>query len=160
MIIDLLTSLSSEQVVTATAPTEDHMNIAGAGHIGAAADINRALGTGRPLYVAVVLRDVAGVIAADTSIQFDLQTDEDDAFGSPTTVVSSRTLTGDTEIFSGQKLVLSIPPGVVLESFLRGNYTVVVGTGGSPSVTVDAFITDDQTFDHTTYPDATEGVTV
>lgn len=123
MFLDALQLYSDAQALTATAVSTnviDHRQ-------------DRNLGIGEPLMVVVTV-DVA---LAGTSPTFavTLQTDDNEAFSSPTTVATSAT---QTSAAAGSKLVLFVPADLVIERYTRLSYTL---GGTTPSITVTAFLT-------------------
>ncbi|MGE0367051.1 MAG: Bbp16 family capsid cement protein [Phycisphaerales bacterium] len=142
MIFDKLMAFADSQTVTggSTTASTDYANL------GSAA---RKLGSGRPLWAVVKIINKSGGDGSDT-FTFSVQTDDNTSFSTPTTIAASPTVTGIANIAVGQQIVIPIPIGVAFEQYVRIGYAVTADA----VLTVDAFITDQEPYDHTIYPDA------
>lgn len=120
--IDAQNYFSDAQALTATAAST---NLIDHGQ-------DRNIGIGTPLAVVVTV-DVA---MAGTSPTFavTIQSDDNSAFSSPGTVITSPTYTA---LAAGQQLVIPVPADTATERFTRLNYTL---GGTTPTVTVTAYL--------------------
>lgn len=127
MIIDRFNVFSDAQEVTASAgSTIVDLNAAGAVEA-------------KPLYLHIKVND--GVTASGSAtVAFALQTDDDEAFGSATTLWTSSAI-GKATLVDGYQVVRLPINGMALERYLRVYYTVATGplTGGK----FDAFLSAD-----------------
>jgi hypothetical protein len=132
MIFSIEQTFSDEQVVTATAPST---NVIDLGEITTVANApvahERNLGNGRPVPVWISLGANADD-PADT-LQVELETDDDENFGSATTLAEA-TITGGTD---GQRIEIYTMPNASFDRYIRLKYTV---TGDTPSYIVTAGI--------------------
>ncbi|HEM7801970.1 TPA: hypothetical protein U2L32_002510 [Burkholderia cenocepacia] len=131
MIIDSLLEFSRAQALTATAVSQNVIDLGS----------DRDIGPGRPLWLVVAFKVDA---VAGGTYQIDLQTDDAVNFPSPTVIAS----VSPTAPKAGQRVVLGMP--FSNERYLRLNY-VLGGTG--PGATVDAFLTDQDPASWQAYPD-------
>lgn len=124
MFLDSLQLYSDAQALTATAVSTnviDHKQ-------------DRNLGIGEPLVVVVVVDVALDRTTGDETYSVTLQTDDNEAFGSPTTVVTLSLLT----YTAGTKFVIFVPADLLTERYTRLNYTL---GGTTPTGTVTAFLT-------------------
>jgi hypothetical protein len=121
-----------------------------------ASAVVRNLGTGRPLYLVIAVTAVSGGDGSDTFTFALVDNNDADSTTSPRDVAVSATITGVANIPAGTKIVIPVPPGFAFQRYIGVRYAVT----SDAVLTVDAFLTDDQTYDHAVYPDNTEGVTV
>jgi hypothetical protein len=130
MYVDKENNYSDAQAITASAGSThiiDH-------------GIARDLGTGEDIYL-VSLVDVAFTDgSSDSTVTVTLETDEDVAFGSPTTAIVT------LAVFSALSAIGTIryaklPPGTVNERYSRVYYTVANGNLTTGSIT--SFLTKD-----------------
>lgn len=131
MYIDSLLEFSRAQALSASGASTNVIDLGS----------DRDIGPGRPLWVVVAFK--ANAVAAGT-YQIDLQTDDNVGFASPTVIAS----VSPASPKAGQRVVIGMPFGN--ERYLRLNYTLG-GTG--PSMTVDAFLTDQEPASWQAYPD-------
>lgn len=145
MIIDKLLSFDDNATVTGgtTTASVDYVNLG-------LSVPGRKLGSGRPLWLVIAVINNTGGDGADT-MQFTLQTDDNASFSSPTTVAQSPVITGVANLPAGSRVVVPVPPGVAFEQYVRVGYAVTA----TAVLTVDAFLTDQELYDHTAYQDAT-----
>lgn len=96
----------------------------------------RDLGLGRPIPVLVqVTEDFSQDVGTDfTGMTFTLQVDDDEAFGSPTTVIESREYLL-AELVAGKKIEPFYIPEGVNERYMRLVYTPVGGGMDSGKIT-------------------------
>jgi hypothetical protein len=139
MWIDSSLEFSDAQAIIADAASTDHVNLGS----------DRNVGPGAPLYV-VVQVDVA---VAGTSPTYDitLQTDDNSAFSSATTIASFTQIT-DVNGVAGARFWIAVPSEN--EQFLRLFYT---DGGTGPTGTFSAWLTNEQPESTlgNMYPDAT-----
>lgn len=145
MIIDKLLSFDTNATVTGgtTVASVDYADLG-------ASTPGRKLGSGRPLWLVIAIKNNTGGDGADT-LQFSLQTDDNTGFASPTTVAQSPVVTGVANLPAGSRVVIPVPPGVAFERYVRVGYAVTA----TAVLTVDAFLTDQEVPDITAYADAT-----
>jgi hypothetical protein len=159
MIIDTLLTFADGQTVTGGTTTEatDNIDLASLGSAAAGLGaLSRAIGTGRPLYCVITVGANSGGDGSDT-FQFSLVTDTVlPTDGSSRVIASSPVVTGAANLPAGTKVVIPVPAGVQFDRYVGLRYAVTA----TAVLVVDAFLTDDQTYDHTTYPAGDEGVTV
>ena len=122
MIIDAQLMFSDAQALVATAAST---NVYDSGS-------DRNLGLGEPLAVQVTV-DVAAVAG---TLTISLQTDDNVAFASPTTVATTAAIAA-AALVAGAKVILPVPADTAIERYLRLMYTFA----GMTSVTVTAFLT-------------------
>ncbi len=138
MFLDVLLMFSDAQALTATAVST---NVIDQG-------LDRNLGRGEPLGVMITVDVAADVAEANETYQFDLQTDDNEAFGSATVLVSR--VIGRALLTAGSVHVLPVP--LDAERYLRLNYTL---GGTTPLITVTAHLQPWHTIDtYEAHPDA------
>lgn len=126
MIQDALLQFSDAQALTATAVSTNSIDLG---------PQNRNIADGYPMAILIAPSVSADITTGDETYAVALQTDDNSAFSSPTTLV---TLTiPAAQLKAGQVAYFGLPSGAVFERYLRLNYTL---GGTSPSVTLDAFI--------------------
>lgn len=114
MITDKQLELSSSQAVTAAAASTNYLDLGSASQPGVGGD----------LFILVTCTEAATAAGAAT-VQFQLQTDDNSSFSSPTTVVETDAI-GKATLVVGYQFVLPISPEAA-EQYLRLYYNV--GTG-------------------------------
>lgn len=133
MMIDSFLQLSSNQALTGSAASEDTIDLTNA----------RDIGIGEPLALVLAVKVAAG--GTTPTLVAAVQVDSTSAFGSATTVATSRTY-AQADMAAGAILVTPLPPFSSLQTddpqnaefnHLRVNYTM---TGTTPTVTLDAQI--------------------
>jgi hypothetical protein len=125
MFDDSFLRLSDAQALTVTAASTNIVDLS----------IARNIGKGEPLVVKVHVNVAADFTTTDETYQFDLQTDDDVAFGTPTVVESRKVAAG--LLLAGDTVEIPIPVTELKERYLRLNY-VLAGT--TPLITVTAFV--------------------
>lgn len=122
MIKDVENTFSAAQNLTVTAVSSNVIRRK-------AKDISK----GTPLALLITVRVKADATTGDETYAAQLQMDDNVAFSSPTSVGPSISMPRTDP--AGKKYVLFLPPDVVLEEFLRVNFTL---GGTTPIITVDA----------------------
>lgn len=134
MYIDSLLEFSRNQALAASAASSNVIDLGS----------DRDIGPGRAMWI-VIAASVAA--AAGGTYQIDLQTDDNAAFSSPTTIA---TLTpAAAALKAGAQFVMGMP--FANERYLRLNYTL---GGTTPGVTLNAWLTDQDPASWQAYPDA------
>lgn len=134
MILDAQLLFSDAQAITASAGSTNQVDL------GPLKSTIRDIGVGQDLY-AVVVCDVAMTDAgSDSTVTVTLETDNDSAFGSPTTAVQTLGVFAALAAV-GTRLVAKLQPEKILEQYLRVYYTVTGGNLTTGSFT--AFLTMD-----------------
>lgn len=124
MYVDVNTLFSNKQALTATAVSTNVYDFISPAQVG----------RGDPMAVVITVSTAADVANADETYQFDIQTSTDEAFTSPS-VLMSKTIAG-ADLTLGSRHVIFLP--TTNERYVRMNYTL---GGTTPSVTVSAFLT-------------------
>lgn len=124
MIMDIENAFSDAQALVASAASTNVIRRK-------AKDISK----GTPLALVIVNRTKPDQTDGNETYVAQLQMDDAVGFGSPTSVGGSITIPRTDP--AGKKYVQYLPADVVLEEFLRVNYTL---GGTTPSVTVDAYL--------------------
>lgn len=125
MFLDSQLLFSDAQAVTADAASTNQIDLG----------VERNLFDGEPMAVVLQIDVAADGTTTDETYEFQIETDGDSAFGSPTDLVVHSI--GYASLTAGSTHVLPIPIGVSVERYLRLYYNV---GGTSPSVTVTAFL--------------------
>lgn len=123
---DALNRFSNKQVLTATAASTDAIPLSDLTQ-------NRQIGDGEPMSILIV--PSVSAVAGDSTYSVAVQTDDDDAFGSPTTLLT-QPLTA-AQLAAGKAVAIGLPSGKLYEKNLRLNYTL---GGAAPGVTLSAFL--------------------
>lgn len=128
MIIDRFNEFSDAQAVTASAASTNVVDLKAAGAL-----------EGNPYYAHIKVNTTATADGAAT-VTFAVQTDNDEAFGSPTTLWTSSAI-GKATLVAGYEVIRLPINGLSLERYLRVYYTVATGplTAGK----FDAFLSAD-----------------
>lgn len=138
MIIDRHNRYSDEQVITATAASEDLVDLG----------TERRIGTGEPLYLVAIVDEAFTDAGSDSTVTVTLETDATAAFPSATTLFTLGTFGALAAI--GSRLIARLPAEGLFEQFHRLQYTVAGGDLSTGKIT--AFLTHDiDAF--TAYPD-------
>ena len=132
MYIDRENLLARDQALTVSAASTDTIDLG----------VVRDIGIGEPMELVVLCtEDVAAAGAA--TVQFGLQTDDNEAFASPTTLAESPAI-GKAALVAGIDLLrIKLPMGV--ERYLRLYFTVATGPLTAGRFTV--FLTHDRQAD-------------
>lgn len=133
MFIDSTLEFSRAQALSATAASSNVIDLG----------VDRDIGPGKPMWIVL---DVGVTAAAGGTYQVDLQTDDNSAFSSPTSIA---TLTlAAASLKAGAQFVMGMP--YANERYLRLNYTL---GGTTPGVTISAFLTDQEQASWQAYKD-------
>lgn len=122
MYIDFQLKFSNAQALTGTAVSTNVVDLG----------VDRDIGIGEAMAAAIFVKVAADYTTTDETYQFTLQTDDNEAFSSPTTVVASAVIPGN-QLTAGTVVVL--PIGFANERYLRINNTLA---GTTPTITIDA----------------------
>lgn len=115
MILDKGNLVSSAQAVTSSAGSTDVIDLSQA----------RAIGDGEELEFFVNV-DTAATAAGAATVTFQVQTDDNSAFSSPTTVIQTDAIPKAT-LAAGYQIKISLPVGATPERYLRLYYSVATG---------------------------------
>lgn len=115
MILDKGNLVSSAQAVTSSAGSTDVIDLSQA----------RAIGDGEELEFFVNV-DTAATAAGAATVTFQVQTDDNSAFSSPTTVIQTDAIPKAT-LVAGYQIKISLPVGATPERYLRLYYSVATG---------------------------------
>ena len=128
MIIDRFNEFSDAQAVTASAASTNVVDLKAGGRI-----------EGKPHYLHIKVNTSVTADGAGT-VTFALQTDDDEAFGSATTLWTSAAI-GKATLVAGYEVIRLAITGLPLERYVRVYYTV--GTGPLTAGKFDAFLSAD-----------------
>ena len=135
MILDNQTLFSDRQALTATAASTNNIDLAPIGP-----GIVRDIGPGQPIPVVI---QVVEAFAGATSVAVWLRVDDNAAFSSPKTVVSTAAVLV-ADLVPGYQFKLDYIPRGTDERYMRLNYTVV-GAGTAGRVTAGVVLGGHQT---------------
>jgi len=124
MILDHFLTVSDAQALTASAGSTNIIDM----HI-----TGRKTGAGEPMAFVVFVDVAADGTTTDETYTFGIQTDDDVAFGSATTLSTTAITYGN--LTAGSKHVLFLDPSWTFEAYTRLYYTL---GGTTPTVTVTA----------------------
>lgn len=144
MIFDKTLQFSDQQAVTATAASTNIIDLRAVGRAyGAAADLKRDLGLNcEPIPLLIQVTEAFTAAGAGT-LTVTIETDDNEAFASPTVVWSSGAI-GKAALVPGYRFgIIQVPLGVV-ERFVRLNYTVATGPMTAGKI-VAGFVADVRT---------------
>ena len=136
MMIDSLLEFSDAQALTATAVSTNVVDLTS----------DRDVGPGRTVWVVLTIDVAPDSASADETYTVDLETDDNESFTSATQLWQYTIIRTAAQ---GAPFALAVP--MDNERFLRLNYTL---GGTTPTITVSAHLTDQEPFEHLTYPDA------
>jgi hypothetical protein len=131
MLIDRQLRFSSAQAITATAASTDLIDLATS---------NRDLGVGTPIWLVVVVTTAFTDTNSDSTITVTVQSDDDVAFGSATTVQTISPVFAALSAV-GAIRVVQLHPIPTDERYLRLTYTTTNGDLSAGAFT--AFLTND-----------------
>lgn len=126
MFLDSQLLFSDAQAVTADAASTNYVDLGVTG---------RGLFEGEPMAVVLQIDVAADGTTTDETYEFQVETDDDSAFGSPTDLLAHSI--GYAALTAGSLHVLPVPVNSAFERYVRVYYNV---GGTSPSVTVTAFL--------------------
>ena len=126
-LIDGEEQFSTAQVLTATAVSTNVVDLGVPGDVG--------FGIGEPMDIVIQLDTTADDADADETYTVILQTDDDSAFGSPTQIGGTVTITRGT--VAGTRFFIPIPPQREMDQFIRLSHTL---GGTTPSVTLTSWL--------------------
>jgi len=96
---------------------------------------DRNLGIGEPLGVEVIVEAALDATTGDETYSGVLQTDDNEAFSSASTVVALPTMTrGDA---AGTRYIAALPPNTNIERYTRLSFTL---GGTTPTMTISAWL--------------------
>ena len=136
MIFDKTLQFSTDQALTATAASTDHLDLGS----------DRDVGPGTPLWLVVVSKVAPG--GTSPTIAISVETDDNSSFSSAATPLAGPTIAGAS---FGVGVMAVIPWPFTNERYNRVKYTL---GGTSPTFTVDAFLTNQPPPNWSAYPDA------
>jgi len=125
MKVDSQLLLSDAQAITVDAASTNQIDLG----------IARNLFDGEPMAVVLIVDVAADFTTTDETYEFQIETDGDVAFGSPTDLLVHAITAANLTLAS--KHVLPIPVGAAVERYLRVYYNV---GGTTPTITVTAFL--------------------
>lgn len=125
MIIDSQHLFSDAQAITADAASTNYIDLG----------VARNLFDGEPMAVVLIVDVAADGTTTDETYEFQIETDGDSAFGSPTDLLAHSI--GYAALTAGSQHILPIPVGAAVERYLRVYYNV---GGTTPTITVTAFL--------------------
>jgi hypothetical protein len=133
LIIDAQLIFSDTQVLVASAASANIVDLGVKDQT--APYVERRLGTGEKLIVAVRAEVAPDHTTGDESYTVKLQTDDNPDFFSPTDLPTEFTIPNTAPV--GPVAFIGIPPGVTVQRYLRATYTL---GGTTPSITVSAWM--------------------
>ena len=136
MIFDKLLQFSANQALSATAASDNSVDLGA----------SRPIGPGEPLWLVVVAK--TGLAGTTPTMTVGVETDDNSSFSSAATQIVSGSLT-DTTFPTGT--IFSMPWPMVNEQYARLKYTL---GGTTPTATVDAFLTNQDPTTWQSFPDA------
>ena len=122
MINDKRLQVSADQAFTATAASTDSVDLGS----------DRDIGPGEPIWMVAACK--VALAGTSPTLTVSIETDDNSAFSSPTTIASSRQYTA---LAAGELIVVALP--FANERHLRGKGTL---GGISPTVTLDIWFTN------------------
>lgn len=115
MIVDKELELATEQAVTVSAGSENYINQGAA----------QAIGPTEGLQLAITVDEDAAAVGA-AEVEFQLQCDSDSAFGTPKTVLKSKSF-GKAELTAGREIIYLPLPAGLDEKYIRAYFSVSTG---------------------------------
>lgn len=125
MYLDAQLLFSDAQAVTADAASTNYIDLG----------VSRKVFDGEPLAVVLQVDVAADGTTTDETYEFQIETDDNTSFSSPTDVVLHSI--GYASLTAGSLHVIPVPVGALLERYVRVYYNV---GGTTPSITVTAFL--------------------
>lgn len=139
MWVDSRLEFSDAQAVTADAASTNIIDLT---------QTARQIGVGQPLWVVMTVDVAADDGNANETYVVNLETDADEAF-SDTAILNTQTIVRGA--VAGSKYAMSVSPAD-MERYVRLLYDV---GGTTPTITISAFLTDQEPSFWQSYPDAT-----
>lgn len=136
MILDSRLQLSAAQELTASAVSTNVIDLGA----------DRDIGVGDPLWLVIPV--LVSMTGTSPTFSVSIQTDDNSGFSSATTLLASSAVAGST-IPAGTLIVVPFP--FANERYVRANYTLA---GTSPTITIDAYLTNQPPKTNVVYPDA------
>lgn len=132
-IIDAALEFSTDQAVTAAAASENVVDISDA----------RDIGVGKKMFVVIVVKESFTDTGSNSTLSVKVQTDDNEAFGSPSDVADLLTIPALAA--AGTQYVLALPAAVYndYQQYVRLYYTP--NNGDLSAGKLDAFVTLDPT---------------
>ena len=131
MYVDKETLLSDAQALTATAPSENTMDM---GNV----TPKNEVGTGEPLALVIGVDVAADHTTGNETYQFQLVQSANADLSSPDVLLQTdTTFIAATTLVAGYQLVIPVPPGLITKRYLGAQYTL---GGTTPTITVTAMI--------------------
>lgn len=130
--LDVQALFSDKQAITTTAASTNFINLGTPDTVpGAPAATKRDLGGGSNIPLTILVEEAFATL---TSLQVDLQVDDNSSFSSPK-VVGSTGAIPVASLVAGAKLPLPVVPFGADEQYMRLNYTVVGTAATAGSIT-------------------------
>jgi len=136
-LVDARLELSSAQALTASADSTNVVDLS---------QTARQIGAGRPMYVHFNVTVAADFTSSDETYTFGVATGAATSLG---TVLASRAIVATT-LVAGYNFSIAVP----MDGVLRYVGVEYVLAGTSPSVTVDAYLSDQEAYSWQSYADA------
>lgn len=137
MILDNLALLSDKQAIVASAASTDFYDFLAPGQVYDGAQLQRRLGIISKIPFSILVNEDFDNL---TSLTIALQSDEDNAFGSPTTILSVSVPLAD--LVAGYVFPIDRLPRKLTERYFRVNYTVVGANPTQGQITAGFFEVD------------------
>lgn len=133
MILDTENMFSDDQAITVTAASTNVIDLG----------VDRDIGKGVPVPILIQATE-AFTAAGAATLQVDLETDDNEAFSSASTIWTSGAI-GKATLVAGYKFAINYVPREN-ERYLRLNFTVTTGPMTAGKITAGITMGDDQTF--------------
>ena len=133
MLLDKETQFSNRQAITASAPSTNHINLQPTGR---RPHSNTVVGRDLGMSDIPLLIQVTDSFTGGTSVQVSVQTDDNAAFTTPTTVIQTAAIPV-ADLKAGYQFTIDDFPIGVREQYVRLYYTVV-GTPTAGTITASA----------------------
>jgi hypothetical protein len=138
MLLSKQTLLSDQQAVTASAASTNIIDLGAAGTPVRGNALVRDIGAGQPVGILIQATE-AFTAAGAATLTVTLEVDDNDAFGSATTVWTSGAI-GKATLVAGYRLPIEYLPKGVNERYLRAYYTVATGPMTAGKITCGLMI--------------------
>lgn len=127
MFLDAMLRFSNKQVVTADARSTDTLDLTAIGGV--------KTFVGQPFVILILIDTAADFTTGDETYSFQLRTDDNTSFSSPTTLYTQAILA--SSLTGNAKVIIPAPVQASVEQYLELYYDV---GGTTPSMTVTAFL--------------------